>query len=276
MDPQPKHQKKGRKAKTPLLEKPAENSENSVIVEKPNVEVKSPTEVEENIVETPIANLVVHLDEEDIIPEFEEEQKENAEDEKVNKLRTRTVEEIIVDQIPVSVEDVIEGNIETVIEDVKKSVSIEIKSLLNLLIIISARPELQDKYSLTTEMVKVLKLILQSNPTFFFKIEDSFKKILEDNQIDSNDVPELMALFSLMYELLVSLKYKKDSLDLSNICGDIVKLTFDIMITEGIISVNSESSELMVATFKSLVDSSISLINLSKAIKASNTCCIIC
>jgi len=147
---------------------------------------------------------------------------------------------------------------------------------LNLLIIISVRQELQEKYNLDPEIVNLLKLILQSNPNFFFRIEESFKKILEDNQIDSNDVPELMALFSSMYELLVSLKSKKDSIGLSNVCGDIIKLTFNIMISEGLINVDSSSSELMVNTFKSLVDSSISLINLTKVVKLSYKCCIIC
>jgi hypothetical protein len=132
---------------------------------------------------------------------------------------------------------------------------------------------MQEKYGLNQELGKILQLIIQENSSFFFKIEDSFKKILEDNKIDSDDVPELMSLFSAVYEILFSLKLKTTTIDISNICGDLIKLTFNIMLTENIIIFESEGSEETLKTFNALVDSSISLIKLSKTVKFSNRCC---
>ena len=152
----------------------------------------------------------------------------------------------------------------------------EIKSLLNLLIIISARPEMQKKYELNSELVKILSSILQSHPEFFSKIEDSFKKIVEDNKIDSSDVPELMNLFSNVYELLVVLKLKKNTIELSDICGDIIKLVFNIMIAEKLIHLGTDDGKSTTDCFNALVDSSISLIKLSKTSALIKECCVIC
>jgi len=152
----------------------------------------------------------------------------------------------------------------------------QIKSLLNLLIIISARPEMQKKYELNPELVKILSSILQSHPEFFSKIEDSFKKIVEDNKIDSSDVPELMNLFSNVYELLVVLKLKKNTIELSDICGDIVKLVFNIMIAEKLIHLGTDDGKSTTDCFNALVDSSISLIKLSKTSALIKECCVIC
>jgi hypothetical protein len=135
------------------------------------------------------------------------------------------------------------------------------------------REEMQQKYDLTPELIKVLTLVLQTAPNFFFKIEESFKKIVADNKIDSDDVPELMTLFSTMYELMASLKSQKDSIQLSNVCGDLIKLTFNILLTEGLIVFDALTQELTKTTFNTLVDSSVSLIKLSKTMKLSKKCC---
>ena len=200
--------------------------------------------------------------------------------------REEVIEEIkdeVVKEIKELVETVIEETVGTVIKEAKEVIeemkeevinkTLEIKSLLNLLIIISVRQDMQEKYGLTPELVKILQLIIQKNSAFFFKIEDSFKKILEDNKIDSDDVPELMSLFSAVYELLFSLKLTASTIDISNICGELIKLTFNIMLAENIIIFESSGSEETLKIFNALVDSSISLIKLSKTIKFSNKCC---
>ena len=152
----------------------------------------------------------------------------------------------------------------------------EMKSLLNLMIITSVRPEMQQKYELNPEIVKVISLILQNNSQFFTKIEDSFKKIVADNKIDADDVPELMSLFSNMYEVLSTLKLKKKTIELSNVCGDIIKLVFNIMLTEKLLTFEGESVKNTTECFNALVDSSTSLIKLSKTMKFSAKCCVIC
>ena len=235
-------------------------------------EIENPKEEMKNVIEKIFEEL------KEIISVIEEP-KEPIKTE-INNVEKR---EEVIKEIKESVETVIEETVETVIKEAKEVIeemkeevinkTLEIKSLLNLLIIISVRQDMQEKYGLTPELVKILQLIIQKNSSFFFKIEDSFKKILEDNKIDSDDVPELMSLFSAVYELLFSLKLTASTVDISNICGELIKLTFNIMLAENIIIFESSGREETLKIFNALVDSSISLIKLSKTIKFSNKCC---
>jgi len=182
-------------------------------------------------------------------------------------LESKPAVEIVVEPTPVEPAIVEKQDIENIFE---------MKSLLNLLILISVRPELQLKYELNPEIIKIITLILQGNSAFFSKIEDSFKKIVADNKIDADDVPELMSLFSNVYEVLSSLKLKKKTIELSNVCGDIIKLIFNIMLTEKLLTFEGESVKNTTECFNALVDSSTSLIKLSKTMKFSARCCVIC
>lgn len=242
------------------------------VIQEPTVEV-----VEEPIVE---------VEEEIIVEESEEES--NAEP-KIEDSNTNIVEEAKLEVEPeAKLEVEPEINLETKLEvepETKPEINLEIKlevdktdfeikSLLNLLIIISVRPEMQKKYNVTPEINKLISLILQEHSDFFSKIEISLKKIVEDNKIDSSDVPELMSLFSSVYELMQNLKFSKDTIELSNICGELIKLIFSIMITEKLINIELNNVQ---ACFNALVDSSISLIKLSKSVKlGKGCCCVIC
>jgi hypothetical protein len=239
----------------------------------------------------------------DIIPSAEpkeetvEEKMEEIMEEKMEEILEEIVEKIVEVNEPISeatktveeLEAVIEEFIKVVESDTIASLEptetdtlvakqpveniFEMKSLLNLMILTSVRPEMQQKYELNPETIKVISLILQNNSQFFNKIEDSFKKIVADNKIDADDVPELISLFSNMYELLTTLNLKKKTIELSNVCGDIVKLVFNIMLTEKLLIFEGESVKNTTECFNALVDSSTSLIKLTKTIKFSGKCC---
>lgn len=300
MENDSKPQKRGRKPKTAKTEEPL--LENFIVdgVETQSVlsdEIPEPEPepiLEEKTIDEFIQDLTNEIENpkeemKNVIEEIFEELKEIIsvieEPKEPIKTEINNVEkrEEVIKEIKESVETVIEETVETVIKEAKEVIeemkeevinkTLEIKSLLNLLIIISVRQDMQEKYGLTPELVKILQLIIQKNSSFFFKIEDSFKKILEDNKIDSDDVPELMSLFSAVYELLFSLKLTASTVDISNICGELIKLTFNIMLAENIIIFESSGREETLKIFNALVDSSISLIKLSKTIKFSNKCC---
>jgi hypothetical protein len=295
MENQSKPQKKGRKTKTTKSEKPVENLDatSETIKEIKNEESVVAVESKENDTE----EIIEEDNKNDICVETIESVNESVNEivsEIVHDSSVTVLEKIIeldnvvnnfikiVDEDVTSLQDKndnilnssISEEIITVTADEKEiDNTLNIKSLLNLLIIISVRQEMQEKYKLNGDLVKVLTLILQIAPTFFLKIEDSFKKIVSDNKIDSDDVPELMNIFSKMYELMVSLKSQNNSLQLSNLCGDLIKLTFNIMLTEGLIIFESSTPELSKSTFNALVDSSVELIKLNNKIKLSNKCC---
>jgi hypothetical protein len=252
MENAPKPQKRGRKPKTVKQEEPVNVSlSENEIIEKSNVGL-----VEEKVEEKQTV-------EEQIEQQIAEEVEQIAEE--VEQI----VEEVeqIVEEITTTVEQILEE------QTIEVNNSLEIKSLLNVMIITTIRPEMQEKYNLSQETVKVLLQITQQFPHFFFKLEESFKKIAEDNKIDSNDVPELMGLFSIIYELLFSLKLQKTVLEMSEICGEIIKLTFNVAIEEGLVKFESLIKEEVAKTFNLLVDSSAHLVKLSKSISPPNKCC---
>jgi hypothetical protein len=301
MENDPKVQKRGRKPKTVKSEEPIStenviveekhekeiepqslvdeipeaNEENAIadFIEKINHEIENPSEEMKNTIEEileEVKEMISTIEETKEVAESAIEVFENGEE---------VIEEIkkaVVEEITEVVETVTKETVETVEKAIEQVVNktLEIKSLLNLLIIISIRPDMQEKYGLNQELVKTLQLIIQTNSAFFFKIEESFKRILEDNKIDSNDVPELMALFSSVYELLFSLKLTGNTIEMSNICGELIKLTFNIMLTESLIIFETASgNDETLKIFNSLVDSSISLIKLSKTVKFNSKCC---
>jgi hypothetical protein len=79
-----------------------------------------------------------------------------------------------------------------------------------------------------------------------------------------------------MYEVLTALKLKKKTVELSNVCGDIIKLIFNIMLTEKLITFENESVKNTTECFNALVDSSTSLIKLTKTLRFTGKCCVIC
>ena len=294
MENKPKPQKKGRKPKNveqedTQLDDPNMNSElsdNVVLIDESQEDAINDESIFDEIPIADSTNIVTesNSDSNSHSKTNEEEQEQEEEDEPVKEPVKAEEPVELVKEEPVKAEEPVELVKEEPVkaeEPVKEEPvkadevkpTLEIKSLLNLLIIISVREEMQRKYDLTPELIKVLTLVLQTAPNFFFKIEESFKKIVADNKIDSDDVPELMTLFSTMYELMASLKSQKDSIQLSNVCGDLIKLTFNILLTEGLIVFDALTQELTKTTFNTLVDSSVSLIKLSKTMKLSKKCC---
>jgi hypothetical protein len=307
MENDPKVQKRGRKPKTVKTEEPV-STENVVIEEKQdqepqilideipeaneetlinefieeiNHEIENPNEEMEDVIEEIIEEVKEMLSTIEDTKEVAESVIELVEKREVAAIEAAAIEAAVVEEIKEVVETVTEEISKKtleVVEEMKETVvnaTLEIKSLLNLLIIISIRPDMQEKYGLKQELVKTLQLIIQNSSSFFFKIEESFKRILEDNKIDSNDVPELMNLFSSVYELIFSLKLNVNTIEMSNICGELIKLTFNIMLTESLIMFDKAAgNEETLKIFNALVDSSISLIKLSKTVKFSNKCCV--
>jgi hypothetical protein len=274
MDPKPEKKPRGKPKKTKQEEIKSEPE--NVLIDIIPSEIPS-AEPKEEIIEEKMEEI---LEDEKVVEKIVEKIVEV--NEPISEA-TKTMEELeaVIEEFIKLVESDTTASLEPTETDtlvVKQEVEniFEMKSLLNLMIIISVRPEMQEKYELNPETVKVISLILQNNSQFFTKIEDSFKKIVSDNKIDADDVPELMSLFSNMYEVLTALKLKKKTVELSNVCGDIIKLIFNIMLTEKLITFENESVKNTTECFNALVDSSTSLIKLTKTIRFSGKCCVIC
>ena len=213
-------------------------------------------EVKENIVE--------EIQE---IKEKMEEVKENIVEE-IQEIKEKIVEEI--QEIKEKIEEKVEENI------------IKIKSLINLLILITFKTDLQDKYDIKSnlELIEIITIIIKKNPTQISKIEECFINIMKDGKIDSSDIPHIMELLSTMYKSISEINLTTIKTSLSEISGQVIKLIFNIIVTEKFIEMDNGLD--MITTFNALVDSSVMLISLSKIntvtskLSSSNIGCICC
>ena len=89
-------------------------------------------------------------------------------------------------------------------------------------------------------------------------VEKSLKPIIRDNKIDANDVPQIMMLLTSMYNSIS--QFKISSVTTKN-CGDVLKFLVNIVIKEGLISINGDTNNLITCLFN-IIDSSIQLMQM--------------
>lgn len=154
-------------------------------------------------------------------------------------------------------------------EEVKKE-EVKPKTLADFLLLILANQNVDEKISIKVnkDVLDVLKLIMDKMPHKFDEIEQNVSNIMKDGVINSKDVPDMLMLFSSIYELIDSLKHRKISKqEKVNICAELVKMLLHILIENHIIKVKEEDKILIVEQLDKLIDVSINLINLSSKLK---------
>ena len=253
---------------------------NEVIQEKIE-EVKILEEIQEKIEEEKIEEVKIGEEIQEKIEEIQE---------KIEEVKENIVEEIQekIEEVKEKIEEIQEKIVEE-IQEIKEKIeekieenTIKIKSLINLLILITFKTDLQDKYDIKSnlEIIEIIRTIIKNNPTQISKIEECFINIMKDGKIDSSDIPYIMELLSTLYKSISDINLTTIKTSVSEISGQVIKLIFNIMITEKFIETDTGLD--MITTFNTLVDSSVMLISLSKyntvtsKLSSSNIGCICC
>ena len=254
--------KKGKpeKVKQPRAKSTKKNVTDEVTNEVIQEKIEETQDIKENIVEE-IQEKIEEVKEK-IVEEIQEKIEE------IQEIKEKIVEEI--QEIKEKIEEKIEEN------------TIKIKSLINLLILITFKTDLQDKYDIKSnlEIIEIIRTIIKNNPTQISKIEECFINIMKDGKIDSSDIPYIMELLSTLYKSISDINLTTIKTSVSEISGQVIKLIFNIMITEKFIETDNGLD--MITTFNTLVDSSVMLISLSKyntvtsKLSSSNIGCICC
>jgi hypothetical protein len=150
-------------------------------------------------------------------------------------------------------------------------INLDVKSLLYLL----GSEEIIKKINiqLNKNEINVLTHILKYSPNFLNEIEKVIIEIVNDNKIDTNDIPNLIILIQKLYELIYNSKQVKyDSKKIADVCGNTLKFIIYIMVEERKIKIDEDKKlEFLILTDK-LIDSCISLLNLSKVLNGSSCC----
>ena len=263
-------------------------------VKQPRAKSTKKKGVEEEILplipQTPSTNVYGSLQivEEVKIEEIQEEIQEKIE-EKIEEVQEK-IEEVQekIEEVQEKFEEVQE-KFEEEIQEIKEKIEekieeeiIKIKSLINLLILITFRTDLQDKYDIKSnlELIEIITTIIKINPAQISKIEECFINIMKDGKIDSSDIPYIMELLSTLYKSISDINLTTIKTSISEISGQVIKLIFNIIVTEKFIE--SDNGLDMITSFNALVDSSVMLISLSKYnteisnLSTSNIGCICC
>ena len=163
----------------------------------------------------------------------------------VNTIEQSAIELVSVEKL--AVEEKITDIVKTMVE--KQSLVIILRKTINQKYIGLENYSIQ----ITPEMKTILTKLL-NDTAYFDEVEQCLKDIVQDDKIDSNDVPKILILISNLYKKLHGLKIKFNE----KLCGDILKFIFDIAIKEGIVKINNKNIELMKCVY-SIIDTSISL-----------------
>ena len=286
--------KKGKpeKVKQPRAKSTKKNVTDEVTNEVIQEKIEETQDIKENIVEEIQEKIEeVKIEEIKIVEEIQEKIEEIQE--KIEEVKENIVEEIQeikekMEEVKEKIEEIQEKIVEE-IQEIKEKIEekieeniIKIKSLINLLILITFKTDLQDKYDIKSnlEIIEIIRTIIKNNPTQISKIEECFINIMKDGKIDSSDIPYIMELLSTLYKSISDINLTTIKTSVSEISGQVIKLIFNIMITEKFIETDTGLD--MITTFNTLVDSSVMLISLSKyntvtsKLSSSNIGCICC
>ena len=279
--------KKGKpeKVKQPRAKSTKKNVTDEVTNEVIQEKIEETQDIKENIVEEIQEKIEeVKIEEIKIVEEIQEKIEEIQE--KIEEVKEKIVEEIQekIEEIQEIKEKIVEEiqEIKEKIEEKIEENTIKIKSLINLLILITFKTDLQDKYDIKSklEIIEIIRTIIKNNPTQISKIEECFINIMKDGKIDSSDIPYIMELLSTLYKSISDINLTTIKTSVSEISGQVIKLIFNIMITEKFIETDTGLD--MITSFNALVDSSVMLISLSNYntqisnLSSSNIGCICC
>jgi len=109
---------------------------------------------------------------------------------------------------------------------------------------------------ITPELKSIMLTLCETQPNLFFEAEDSLSKIIEDDKIDSKDVPELINLINLIYRTINKDKKICTSMDKKEFIKSFVHILFILFIKKK--GINNENLSLCAVN---IIESSMNLLN---------------
>jgi len=176
----------------------------------------------------------------------------------------------LVNETATAVKEVV---LETVLEPVLETVLAPVLEKMNLLqlfqdLLVNNRSKLENfSVKLPENMQKYILLLIVNNESLFNNIEESLKKIIADNKIDSKDIPELLVLVGKIYEIIYKSKDFKCKADYFEIIKKLLLSAFVLYIEH-----NVENGKEIITSMEKIIEASIDLIKLKSSIKTPKFC----
>ena len=114
--------------------------------------------------------------------------------------------------------------------------------------------------NLTPDEVNLLKQILSSSPSSLQNIENSLNKIISDNKINAEDIPEFLQLIKDVHDLITNTNNKSSNVQftgsqLVSISANIIKFIIPIILKK-----NGVDDEKLGQTINAIIDSATTLL----------------
>jgi len=131
-------------------------------------------------------------------------------------------------------------------------------------------------FELNAEKSALFLQLMKQFPEFFRGMEDILKSIVQDNVIDSKDIPQIIMLIKKLYELMHKLKDSKITPNqIAEVSSYIIKMVIYVCVAEKIIKVEDANKEQFFMIVNHVIVSCLELVQLAEQVThlSSNKTC---
>jgi hypothetical protein len=165
------------------------------------------------------------------------------------------------------------NNLNIANDKTKEIVSKNMQQLLHLTIIDLLKmaihnPDNNMTITLSDNSKELILKLLETNQSVFSDVVCNIFNIIQDNKIDTKDIPNLIQLLQKIYEVAHNTKaIKLDKSELALSCGIIIKFIINMLVEQGHIKISEERKSDFFVEIYNLIDTCVSLIQLTKSLK---------
>jgi hypothetical protein len=186
------------------------------------------------------------------------------------------VQEQVAEQVAAVTEQVTAAiqNAEKMIDNIKETIVEKAAQTLADTIMSALKPGGKDlKIAISKSASNMISSIASYSPAVLDDIKKSLLEVLKDGKIDSNDIPHLISIIQSLYELMCNLKdFQLDSQSRASICAEVLKFISHFLILDDHLCVDQLNQFMFLNQIDTLIDSCVSLLSFSSAIKIEGNC----
>ena len=186
------------------------------------------------------------------------------------------VQEQVAEQVAAVTEQVTAAiqNAEKMFDNIKETIVEKAAQTLADTIMSALKPGGKDlKIAISKSASNMISSIASYSPAVLDDIKKSLLDVLKDGKIDSNDIPHLISIIQSLYELMCNLKdFHLDSQSRASICAEVLKFISHFLILDDHLCVDQLNQFMFLNQIDTLIDSCVSLLSFSSAIKIEGNC----